>query len=112
MKLQYVVVLALVALMSCKGKDDKSDAYGNFETDETIVSAEQAGKLISFGLRLGSQVEKDELLAVVDTSQLSLQLKQAEEQLQAVAIKKISVRAQSEVLQEQISNLKDRKSVV
>ena len=106
MKLQYVFAMALVVLMSCKGNDDKSDAYGNFETEETIVSSEMPGKLISFAIDLGDQVKRGELLAVVDTSQLSLQIKQLDAQQMAIATKKVNVRAQADVMKEQMKTLK------
>lgn len=106
MKFQYVFILALLVLMSCDGNTDKSDAYGNFEIEETIVSSEMAGKLIRFSIELGDRVKKDALLAIVDTTQFGLQLKQIEAQKQAVATKKVNVRAQLEVLKEQIGNLK------
>lgn len=106
MKFQYVLALALLVLSACNGNDEKSDAYGNFETDETIVSAEMAGKLVRFQSEPGNLVEEGQLLGLVDTTQLSLQLKQLEAQQQAVAAKKVNVRAQVEVLKEQINNLK------
>ena len=105
MKIQYLLVLALVFLMSCTGDDEGSDAYGNFETEETIVSSEMAGKLISFSVELGDQVKSGDLLGVVDTSQLSLQMKQLKVQQEAVATKKVNVRAQVELLKEQMKNL-------
>ena len=106
MDLRYVIVLTLVFLMSCGDNHDRSDAYGNFETEETIVSSETAGKLIRFSIDLGDQVKQGELLAVTDTSQLSLQLSQLKAQRQSVAVKKISTRSQADVLREQIRNLK------
>ena len=105
MKIQYLLVLALVFLMSCTGDDEGSDAYGNFETEETIVSSEMAGKLISFSVELGDQVKSGDLLGVVDTCQLSLQMKQLKVQQEAVATKKVNVRAQVELLKEQMTNL-------
>ncbi|MCW0481276.1 HlyD family secretion protein [Gaoshiqia sediminis] len=105
MKFQYVLALAFLVLSACKGNEEKSDAFGNFETDETIVSAEMAGKLVSFQSETGDLVETGQLLGIVDTTQISLQLKQLEAQQQAVAAKKVNVRAQVEVLKEQIRAL-------
>jgi len=106
MDFSYVIVPTLVFLMSCGDNHDRSDAYGNFETEETIVSSETAGKLIRFSIELGDQVKQGELLAVADTSQFSLQLSQLKAQRQSVAVKKISTRSQADVLREQIRNLK------
>lgn len=106
MKFHYLLLLIVIGLISCNGNDDRSDAYGNFETDEVIVSSEIAGKLINFNIELGDQVKKNQLLALVDTTQLSLQIKQLEAQKQVIASKKVNLNAQIEVQKEQIESLK------
>ncbi len=106
MKLQYLFAMAMFTLLSCNNNDTQSDAYGNFETDEIIVSSEVAGKIIDLSVELGDQIQAGDLLAVVDTTQLSLQIKQLEAQQRAVATKKVNLQAQVEVQKEQIQNLK------
>lgn len=106
MKLQYFFALALIGLISCNGNNDQADAYGNFETEEVIVSSEMAGKLINFEIELGDQIHKGQVLAVIDTTQLSLQIKQLVAQKKAVATKKVNLKAQVDVQDEQIKNLK------
>jgi len=96
---------AFLILISCHSNDDQSDAFGNFETEEMIISSEMAGKLVYFPVELGSQVKQGDLLAVVDTTQASLQLQQLNAQQQAVATRRINVQAQADVLKEQIANL-------
>ncbi len=102
-----ITILAgvFLILISCKSNDDQSDAFGNFETEETIISSEMAGKLIYFPVKLGDQVKQGDLLAVVDTTQASLQLKQLNAQQHAVATRRINVQAQVDVLKEQMDNL-------
>ena len=106
METKYSLALGLTLLFSCNGNDDKSDAFGNFETEETIISSETTGKLIHFPLELGDQVLAGDLLAIVDTNQLSLQIKQLEAEKQAVATKRVNIGSQADVLKEQIANLK------
>jgi len=106
MNTKYIFALALIILSSCRGNDDQSDAYGNFETEETIVSSETTGKLIRFSLELGDQVREGDLLAIVDTSQMSLQISQLKAQQQSVATKRVNVQAEAEVLKEQLITLK------
>lgn len=101
-----VLVGALLALTACQGNNDLSDAYGNFETDEVIISSEVAGKLVDFDVELGDQVKSGDLLALVDTTQLSLQIHQIEAQQQAVSVRRIAVQSQVDVQQEQIKNLR------
>ncbi|KOH44408.1 HlyD family secretion protein [Sunxiuqinia dokdonensis] len=105
MKLQYLIGMGMLALLSCNNDDGQSDAYGNFETDETIISSELAGKIIDFSVELGDEIHAGDLLAIVDTTQLSLQIKQQHAQQQAVTTKKANLRAQVEVQKEQIQNL-------
>ena len=105
MKIKYLWMLSIVGLMACTGNGDRSDAYGNFETDETIVSAEVAGKLVGFSAEPGDQLTAGQTIALVDTTQLALQMKQIEAQQQAVSTKKLNIRAEVNVLQEQIRNL-------
>ena len=101
----FALALA-VLLISCKGNGDKSDAYGNFETDETIVSSEVNGQLVTLSADLGDRVKKGELLAMVDTTRLSLQIEQLEAQRKSVNTKKVNVRAQVNVLKQQMRNRK------
>ncbi len=105
-KRYQVLVGALLALTACQGNSDLSDAYGNFETDEVIISSEVAGKLVDFDVELGDQVKSGDLLALVDTTQLSLQVHQIEAQQQAVSVRRIAVQAQVDVQQEQIKNMR------
>ncbi len=105
-KRYQVLVGALLALTACQGNNDLSDAYGNFQTDEVIISSEVAGKLVDFDVELGDQVKSGDLLALVDTTQLSLQIHQIEAQQQAVSVRRIAVQSQVDVQQEQIKNLR------
>ncbi|WP_321286122.1 efflux RND transporter periplasmic adaptor subunit [uncultured Sunxiuqinia sp.] len=106
MKIQYFLILALIALVSCNGNDDQSDAFGNFEIEEVIVSSEITGKLINFNLEQGDEVKQGQLLALVDTAQLSLQIEQLKAQKKVVASRKVNLNAQVEVQKEQIETLK------
>ena len=40
MKTNYLFLLLALLLAACSGNDDRSDAYGNFEVDDVMVSAE------------------------------------------------------------------------
>lgn len=104
---KYILLIAFsAALLACKRGNDKSDAYGNFEADETIVSSEIAGKLIQFEGEEGRQVKAGDVLAVIDSSTLSLQILQLAAQKKATQTKKINLRSQIEVSQQQLKNTK------
>ena len=63
-QIKKILCLALVlgtALSGC-GNGDKADAYGNFEADETVVSAQANGQLLSFGVEEGQRVEAGQVM--------------------------------------------------
>jgi HlyD family secretion protein len=102
-KLQ-IIALAFLAFGACKNSEKKSDAYGNFEAVETIVSSEVAGKLLKMEVRQGDQLEPGSEIALIDTTELSLRKLQTEAQLTASDTKKQNVTAQINVLKEQKKN--------
>ncbi|WP_372775140.1 HlyD family secretion protein [Mangrovibacterium sp.] len=102
----FLLVFIMSALLSCTGGNEKSDAYGNFEADETIISSEIAGKLLSFEGEEGREVKQGDVLAVVDSSTVRLQILQLEAQKKATQTKKINLRSQIDVLSQQLKNAK------
>jgi HlyD family secretion protein len=100
-KLTLPVLLLAAAFTSCSNSERKSDAYGNFEAVETIVSSEASGKLIYFNVEEGMQLDSGALIAVVDTSQLYLQRQQLSSQKKVVSTKFSNVKAQTDVIEEQ-----------
>lgn len=88
---------------SCSNEEKKADAYGNFETEETIVSAEGQGKLLTFTVEEGQQLKLNDAVGMIDTLQLYLRKKQIESSI-GVLRKKLPDRSQLAVLQQQIDN--------
>jgi HlyD family secretion protein len=66
-------------------RDDEPDAYGNVETTQVTVSAEAAGRLVSFDVREGQMLEADAVVARINPSDLELQRQQAEAQREVSA---------------------------
>ncbi|HSH50780.1 MAG TPA: HlyD family efflux transporter periplasmic adaptor subunit [Bacteroidales bacterium] len=112
MKSKIYLLLILLLLASCNGNDTISDAYGNFEAREIIVSAESQGKLIQFNIEEGEYLKKNQYVGWVDTSILHIQKKQLLAQKQAVASKLVNIKAQIEVQQEQKQNMLTEKNRV
>jgi HlyD family secretion protein len=104
MKKLQIIALALLAFGACKNGEKKSDAYGNFEAVETIVSSEVAGKLLKMEVKQGDQLEVGLQIALIDTTELVLRKLQTEAQLSASETKKQNVTAQINVLKEQKKN--------
>jgi len=103
-KLQ-IIALSLLVLAACKNGEKKSDAYGNFEVVETIVSSETAGKLLSMEVKQGDLLEAGKLIALIDTTELVLKKLQTKAQLVASETKRQNVSAQINVLKEQKKNV-------
>ena len=105
MKKLQIIALSLLIIGACKNGEKKSDAFGNFEAVETIVSSETAGKLLSMEVRQGDQLEQGKLIAQIDTTEIILKKLQTEAQLVASETKKQNVTAQINVLKEQKKNV-------
>jgi HlyD family secretion protein len=103
-KLQ-IIALSVLVLGACKNGAQKSDAYGNFEVTETIVSSESAGKLLAMEVKQGDKIETGKLIASIDSTELLLKKQQTLAQLSASETKKQNVTAQINVLKEQKKNV-------
>jgi HlyD family secretion protein len=92
-------ILMLAMLAGCSGRDNLSDAYGNFETIEYLISAEGQGKIMEFNLKEGEAVEKGQVVGYIDTLAIHLQIEQLQARIRAVEAQRSAVRAQTEVFQ-------------
>nr|AWJ66180.1 hypothetical protein [uncultured bacterium] len=94
--------IILTTLLSCNGNGDKADGYGNFEATETTISSEANGKLLSFDVEEGDILEKNTIIGLIDTVQLSLKRDQLLASKNTVFSKSRNVLSQREVLKEQL----------
>ena len=79
-KIILLITIICLSLLSCSDDNDKSDAYGNFEATEIIVSAEATGKLLEFNVEEGKTIDEGETVGYIDTVQLHLKKLQLEQQ--------------------------------
>ena len=89
-----------LALLAC-GKGDEPDAFGNFEATEVVVSAETGGQIERFVPREGVRLARGAVAAVIDTSQLALEERQAEAQRAATGARGSEAAAQVRVFEAQ-----------
>jgi HlyD family secretion protein len=68
-----VVTTLLVSVVLTSCRDQKSDAYGNFEATEVTVAAEVGGRLLALRLEEGDRVAKGAVVGTVDTIPLLLE---------------------------------------
>ncbi len=104
--LTTLIFLSMIALLSTCKEEKTADAYGNFEDDAVVVSAENAGKLISYKVDEGISFNKDELLGVIDTTQLHLKKEVLLAGIKTIESKARNVESQRAVLKEQLDLLK------
>ena len=103
-KILYIISLPIL-LLACQTDNDTADAYGNFEAETVIVSAETPGKILELNVDKGDKIEAGFSTALVDTVQLHLQLLQLDAQQTAVVAKRQSIQSQIAVFEEQKTNL-------
>lgn len=75
MKNKYYLVLILVLSLACN-RNERSDAYGNFEAIEVIVSSQSNGQLLSLTIEEGLDVILGDTIGLIDTIDLSLKKEQ------------------------------------
>jgi len=100
-----ILLLAIVLLNACT-REEAADAYGNFEDDAVVVSAENAGKLINCRIEEGKQFKINDLVAIIDTIPFHLKKQVLLAGMQTIESKADNVEAQRSVLEEQLDNLK------
>jgi len=104
MKTRLLIVIAAIILNGCNNKTEEADAYGNFEATEVIVSAETSGRILQFDEAEGSQVDKGEMIALIDTTIFHLQKTELVASMNSVKTRVSSIIAQNDILNQQIVN--------
>jgi HlyD family secretion protein len=90
-------------IIGCNGNENEFDASGTFEADETIVSSEIPGKILSFNVEEGMHLSKDSIVGAVDATNIDLQQQQVEASITALNEKTVNVNPQVELLQNQLA---------
>ena len=102
------LVLAIL-LISCSNGEGDFDATGTFESEEIIVSSEAMGKLVLFDVDEGMNLKQNQIVGVVDTTQLYLKKKQLESTIRSVLSKQPDIPTQLAAIQEQIATAEREK---
>lgn len=101
-----LIILLALFMGSCNSNHEVSDAYGNFESDEMIVSAQGNGELIRFLPNEGDLLKAGEIIGLIDTTDLHLKKKLLFKQLNTVASQITSLDAEMEVQKQLLANNK------
>ena len=99
-----VVVLGLFAF-SCSSDESLADAYGNFESDEVVVSAEESGRLLVFNLKEGDKYVANTEVGVIDTTMLWLKRGQLLASRAALDARRLQIAKSSAVQKSQLDLL-------
>ncbi len=75
MSIRIALSFMLATLASCKGNGEP-DAYGNFEAEEIVVSAEAGGQLEWFTPVEGMLLAADATVGLIDSTQTALEIQQ------------------------------------
>ncbi|UCG60506.1 MAG: efflux RND transporter periplasmic adaptor subunit [Candidatus Zixiibacteriota bacterium] len=95
-----IISFAMLLVMGCAGSGDGIGGSGLMEADESIVSAETSGRVLSLLFKEGDEVSKDDTLLVIDPSRLELQLASAQAGKKVVQARLGSVRVELSRAQE------------
>ncbi len=106
---RIIFIFLLGFVYSCSVEKDQSDAYGNFEVTEVIISAQANGQLLALNLEEGQLVQANTIIGSIDSVSLVLQKEQVEETIKAITSKLTNFTAQINVQEQLKTNaLKDK----
>lgn len=108
MKTIYLMIIVLL-LAGCATKDD-SDAWGNFEADETVLSARITGNIQELLLKEGEQILAGDLIAVIDTTDLALSRAELQNHLRLLSLKKRAAQEKYQLGQTELANLQSEQA--
>ncbi len=105
MKRILILSTAIIFLgASCNRNDDKSDAYGNFEATEIVISAKAMGELEQLDFEEGDLLDMGDIVGVIDTTDLVLNRRLLIQQKKTIGARLESINSEIEVAQQQLQN--------
>jgi len=97
----FLFASLLAATLSCRNGAAEADAYGNFEADEIIVSAEAGGPILTFHVQEGQRLDEGAAVGLIDTLQLTLRKRQLLALMAAIGAKRPPTASQLRVFERQ-----------
>lgn len=104
----YYGLLLLALFTACTKYAPKADAYGNFEAEERIISAEASGKILSLNLEEGQNLKAAQIVGSIDSLQVALKQAQLKASIQAIVAKSPAIGAQLAVYEKQIASVQQQ----
>jgi len=110
MKNTFLTLITLSAfIISCAEEERLTDATGVFEATEVIVSAEANGKILRFEVQEGDDLTADQVVGLIDSTQLYLNKLQLEASKVVVESGRPDVQAQIEGTEREITKQEQEK---
>jgi len=103
---RYLLPIAVLLLTAACGRGESdADAWGTFEAEEVIISAETSGKILVMNVTEGTVVEGGGVIAVTDTVMAVLQRAELDAVTASAQSRLAGIAAQDAVIRQQIDNL-------
>lgn len=105
--MKYLTLITITATLfaGCRDKSGEADAFGTFEATEVTVSSETSGRILTFPVTEGTEIEEGAEIALVDTTLFHLQRNEIIAGMNGIRTKISSINAQNEILRQQMENL-------
>src|SRR5689334_21235930 len=104
-----IIFALVIALPGCRTSSSEFDATGNFEADEVIVSSEAADKILKLDVEEGKDLQANQVVGMLDTTQLYLKKKQIAYSIRAVVSTSPNASIQLAAIPEQIETTQREK---
>ncbi len=101
------LVLASCAMVLTACGDDEPDAWGNFEANEVVVSAQVGGQLLSLAADDGQRLAGGAVVGQIDTAALSLQRAELLARQGAARTRTTEAEAQIDVFEAQLATARE-----
>lgn len=101
MRIAGILISGLLLVSGCS-EETGSDAYGQFEAVETIISPDLQGELVQFSVQEGESLERGAVVGRIDTTRLALLRDELNANLEATRARIASIDAEIEVQREQL----------
>ncbi len=105
MKKLIIPLSILMAAAGCGRGGSEADAWGTFEAEEVIISAETSGRIISMDVTEGMMVSGGAVIAVTDTTMQVLQRAELDAVTAQAQARLAGIAAQDAVIRQQMDNL-------
>lgn len=99
------ILISFMVLSACSNGKDHYDATGSFEATEIIVSAEGNGKILNLDIAEGQQLQENEHVGNIDSTQLYLQKMNLLTNAKGVRVQRPNIDTQTAAIEEQIQTL-------